>query len=133
MRPLRMIASSGEMARVMLALKTVLAEQDQVPLLVFDEVDANVGGATGRVVGLKMKQIGKHRQVISITHLPTVAACATNHYRVTKEIHEGRSTSLIAYLSADQRVEEIARMLAGAKITEEARAAADSLIAEMAR
>jgi DNA repair protein RecN (Recombination protein N) len=111
MRPLRMIASSGEMARVMLALKTVLAEQDQVPLLVFDEVDANVGGATGRVVGLKMKQIGKHRQVISITHLPTVAACATNHYRVTKEIHEGRSTSLIAYLSADQRVEEIARML----------------------
>ncbi len=113
LRPLRLIASSGEMARVMLALKTVLAAQDQVPLLVFDEVDANVGGATGKVVGVKMKEIARHRQVISITHLAPVAACAAHHYRVTKEVKEERSYSAIEKLTPKERVDEIARMLGG--------------------
>src|SRR5204863_8489771 len=83
-RPLRAIASSGEMARVMLALKTVLAIEDEVPVLIFDEVDANVGGETANAVGEKMKQIANQRQVLCITHLPQVAAPADAHYVVTK-------------------------------------------------
>lgn len=111
MRSLKLIASSGEMARVMLALKSVLAEQDRVPLLVFDEVDANVGGETGKVVGQKMKQIGQRHQVICITHLAPVAAAAPHHYLVEKVEKDGRTVSEINELSAKERVEELARML----------------------
>jgi DNA repair protein RecN (Recombination protein N) len=112
-RPLRAIASSGEMSRVMLALKTVLAGEDAIPLLVFDEVDANVGGETARVVGEKMLQIARKHQLICITHLPAVAACATTHYVVAKRQAEGRTLSEIAPLGAKDRVHEIARMLGG--------------------
>jgi DNA repair protein RecN (Recombination protein N) len=111
MRPLKRIASSGEMARVMLALKSVLAEQDRVPVLVFDEVDANVGGETGKVVGLKMQQIGKRRQVISITHLAPVAATAPYHFLVEKVTEGDRTISEIKELNQKDRVTEIARML----------------------
>ena len=111
MRPLKRIASSGEMARVMLALKSVLAEQDRVPVLVFDEVDANVGGETGKVVGLKMQEIGKRRQVISITHLAPVAASAPHHFLVEKVIEGDRTISAIKELNPKDRVQEIARML----------------------
>ena len=111
MRPLKRIASSGEMARVMLALKSVLAEQDRVPVLVFDEVDANVGGETGKVVGLKMQEIGKRRQVISITHLAPVAASAPHHFLVEKLTESNRTTSEIRELNEKDRVKEIARML----------------------
>ena len=111
MRPLKRIASSGEMARVMLALKSVLAEQDRVPLLVFDEVDANVGGETGKVVGLKMQEIGKRRQVISITHLAPVAATASYHFLVEKITEGDRTVSEIKELNQKDRVTEIARML----------------------
>src|SRR5206468_4921014 len=89
--PLRSIASSGEMARVMLALKTVLAAEDQIPVLVFDEVDANIGGETGNAVGEKMQRIGQKRQVLCITHLPQVAARAASHYVATKQVQEGRT------------------------------------------
>ena len=92
-RPLRAIASSGEMARVMLALKTVLAQVDEVPVLVFDEVDANVGGETAAAVGEKMNQIAKERQVLCITHLAPVAAHAASHYVVVKQLKEGRTIS----------------------------------------
>jgi len=112
-RPLRAIASSGEMSRVMLALKTVLAAEDEIPLLVFDEIDANVGGETASVVGEKMRQIARRHQVICITHLPAVAAAATAHYLVTKRIESGRTISEITLLDATQRVQEIARMLGG--------------------
>jgi DNA repair protein RecN (Recombination protein N) len=112
-KALRAIASSGEMARVMLALKTVLAAEDEIPVLVFDEVDANVGGETANVVGEKMKQIGERRQVLCITHLPQVAAPAAAHYVVTKQIKNGRTISEIHLLDKKERVTELARMLGG--------------------
>ena len=112
-RPLRAIASSGEMARVMLALKTVLAAQDEIPVLVFDEVDANVGGETANAVGEKMKQIAAKRQVLCITHLPQVAAPADAHYVVTKQVNGGRTISEIHLLDGKTRVTELARMLGG--------------------
>jgi DNA repair protein RecN (Recombination protein N) len=112
-RPLRAIASSGEMARVMLALKTVLASEDEVPVLVFDEVDANVGGETANAVGEKMKQISRTHQVLCITHLAPVAAHADAHFVVTKELSDGRTVSEIELLGKSSRVEELARMLGG--------------------
>jgi DNA repair protein RecN (Recombination protein N) len=112
-KPLRAIASSGEMARVMLALKTVLAAEDEIPVLVFDEVDANIGGETANVVGEKMKQIAAKRQVLCITHLPQVAAPADAHYLVTKQLKNGRTISEIKLLGKKERVTELARMLGG--------------------
>ena len=112
-RPLRAIASSGEMARVMLALKTVLAAEDEIPVLIFDEVDANVGGETANAVGAKMKQIAAARQVLCITHLPQVAAAADAHYVVTKLVNNGRTISDITLLDKRSRVTELARMLGG--------------------
>jgi DNA repair protein RecN (Recombination protein N) len=112
-RPLREIASSGEMARVMLALKTALADQDEVPVLVFDEVDANVGGEIGNRVGEKMAQIGKRHQVICITHLPQVAVHAKSHHSVLKAVEKGRTFTQIEPLTSSNRMQEIARMLGG--------------------
>ena len=112
-KPLRAIASSGEMARVMLALKTVLAVEDEIPVLIFDEVDANIGGETANAVGEKMKQIAARRQVLCITHLPQVAAPADAHYVVTKQIKDGRTISGIELLGKKERVTELARMLGG--------------------
>ena len=112
-RDLRAIASSGELARVMLALKTVLAAQDQVPVLVFDEVDANVGGETANSVGQKMRQIARKRQVICITHLPQVAAPASAHYVASKQVNDGRTTSAINLVEREDRITELARMLGG--------------------
>jgi DNA repair protein RecN (Recombination protein N) len=112
-KPLHAIASSGEMARVMLALKTVLAAEDEIPVLIFDEVDANVGGETANAVGEKMKQIAAKRQVLCITHLPQVAAPADAHYVVTKQVRNGRTISEIALLGKKERVTELARMLGG--------------------
>jgi DNA repair protein RecN (Recombination protein N) len=113
LRPLRAIASSGEMARVMLALKTVLADEDEIPVLVFDEVDANVGGETAVAVGDKMLKIARNRQVLCITHLPAVAATAVSHYVVTKQVRDGRTLSEIHPLTRGDRVTELARMLGG--------------------
>lgn len=112
-KPLRAIASSGEMARVMLALKTVLAAEDEIPVLVFDEVDANVGGETANTVGEKMKQIAAKRQVFCITHLPQVASAADAHYVVSKQVKNGRTISEITLLDKKARVTELARMLGG--------------------
>ena len=125
-KPLRAIASSGEMARVMLALKTVLAAEDEIPVLVFDEVDANVGGETANTVGEKMKQIAAKRQVLCITHLPQVAAPADAHYVVTKQVKAGRTISEITLLDRKARVTELARMLGGQ--SEAARKHAEALL-----
>ena len=125
-KPLRAIASSGEMARVMLALKTVLAAEDEIPVLIFDEVDANVGGETANAVGEKMKQIAAKRQVLCITHLPQVAAPADAHYVVIKRIADGRTVSEISLLTKKERVTELARMLGGQ--TDAARKHAEALL-----
>lgn len=114
--PLRGIASSGELARVMLALKTVLADQDAVPVLVFDEVDANVGGETARAVGDKMRRIARRHQVLCITHLAPVAAAGGVHFVVSKEVRDGRTESRVTRLAGDSRVEELARMLGGVSV-----------------
>lgn len=125
-KPLRAIASSGEMARVMLALKTVLAAEDEIPVLIFDEVDANVGGETANAVGEKMRQIAAKRQVLCITHLPQVAAPATAHYVVAKQVKDGRTISEIALLNGKDRVTELARMLGGQ--TDAARKHAEAML-----
>ena len=125
-KPLRAIASSGEMARVMLALKTVLAAEDEIPVLVFDEVDANVGGETANAVGEKMRQIASKRQVFCITHLPQVASSADAHYVVSKSVKNGRTISEITLLDKKSRVTELARMLGGQ--TDAARKHAEALL-----
>ena len=125
-KPLRAIASSGELARVMLALKTVLAAEDEIPVLVFDEVDANVGGETANAVGEKMRQIADKRQVLCITHLPQVAAAGTAHYVVSKQLKDGRTISEITLLNKKDRVTELTRMLGGQ--TDAARKHAEALL-----
>lgn len=125
-RPLRAIASSGEMARVMLALKTVLASEDEVFVLIFDEVDANIGGETANAVGDKMRQIARQHQVLCITHLAPVAAAAATHFVVLKQIKDGRTISQIQRLEKKSRIEELARMLGGQ--TEAARQHAEALL-----
>ena len=129
LQPLNKIASSGETARVMLALKTVLAEADATPLLVFDEVDANVGGEVGRAVGSELACLAKKHQVLCVTHLPQVASLAHNHYVVTKSQDEDSTAVNIAPLgdSRSARLEELARML-GDRKSASARAHAEELL-----
>lgn len=112
-KPLKAIASSGEISRVMLAVKTSLAAQDRIPLLVFDEIDANVGGEIAHAVGAKMNSLGAEHQVLCITHLPQVAAKADSQFVVTKEFTRERTISRLTEVSGKARVEEIARMLGG--------------------
>src|SRR6266498_2972555 len=112
-KPLRAIASSGEISRLMLAIKSALAAHDAIPLLVFDEIDTNVGGEIAHAVGTKMQTLGRDHQVICITHLPQVAATASSHFVVTKEVVRGRTYSQLREISGKERREEIARMLGG--------------------
>ena len=113
LKPLRAIASSGEISRVMLAIKTAFAQQDLIGLLVFDEIDANVGGEIASAVGKKMQTLGKNRQVVAITHMPQVAAGARTHYFVSKEVVDGRTRTSLQEVTGDERLHELARMLGG--------------------
>ena len=113
LKPLRAIASSGEISRVMLAIKTALAQQDLIGLLVFDEIDANVGGEIARAVGRKMQTLGGNHQVLAITHMPQVAAAARKHFFVSKEVSKGRTRTALQEVGGIERLEEIARMLGG--------------------
>ena len=122
LKALRLIASSGELARVMLALKSALAGQDDTPLLVFDEIDANVGGEIARAVGLKMRELGQNHQVISITHFPQVAALANHHYLISKGMTDGRTVSRLQEVQEQARVTELMRMLGTGGATAEAHA-----------
>jgi DNA repair protein RecN (Recombination protein N) len=113
LKPLRSIASSGEISRLMLAIKSALAAQDAIPLLVFDEIDTNVGGEIAHAVGAKMKTLADDHQVLCITHLAPVAATASSHFVVTKEVVRGRTHSQLTEVAGKARQEEIARMLGG--------------------
>ena len=112
-RQLAAIASSGEAARVMLALKRVLSSHDSTDVLVFDEIDANIGGEVGRIVGEKMRAVAQDHQVIAITHLPQSAACGDRHMVVSKSISGGRTRTRIEAVDGEARVKELARMLGG--------------------
>jgi DNA repair protein RecN (Recombination protein N) len=113
LKPLRAIASSGEISRLMLAIKSALAAHDSIPLLVFDEIDTNVGGEIAHAVGAKMQTLGRDHQVICITHLPQVAATASSHFVVTKDVARGRTFSNLREVTGKGRQQEIARMLGG--------------------
>jgi DNA repair protein RecN (Recombination protein N) len=126
--PLRSIASSGEISRLMLALKSALAEQDRIPLLVFDEIDANVGGEIATKVAGKMRDLGKNHQVLCITHLPQVASAANSQFMVVKTVLGGRTETTLEMVSSEDRINEIARMLGG--VTESAKIHAKSLLGE---
>lgn len=125
-KPLRNIASSGEVSRVMLAVKSALADQDATPLMVFDEIDANVGGEIARAVGDKMAVLGQGHQVVAITHFPQVAAIANAHYVVSKAVQKGRTLSTLKPVGGESRLDELVRMLGGGG--EEAREMAKSLL-----
>ncbi|MFT5471183.1 MAG: DNA repair protein RecN (Recombination protein N) [Verrucomicrobiales bacterium] len=125
-KPLRVIASSGEMSRVMLAVKNALAEQDKIPLMVFDEIDANVGGEIATAVGRKMAALGERHQVVAITHMPQVAALSEYHYVVSKEVEDQKTRSTLIRVDGEARVDEVHRMLGGGGDT--ARALAESML-----
>ncbi len=118
MRPLRKIASSGEISRVMLAIKAALAAHDRIPVLVFDEVDANVGGEMGVAIGEKLAAVAERRQILCITHLPQVAAQGTTHWVVEKQVRDGRTSARIRPVAGKEREAEIARMLGGRRASE---------------
>lgn len=120
-QPLAKVASGGELSRLSLAIQTVATQIAQVPTLVFDEVDAGIGGRVAEIVGRMLKHLGGKHQVMCITHLPQVAASADQQWQVTKNTANGRVLSRVTVLDRGQRVEEIARMLGGAKITETTR------------
>jgi len=122
------IASGGELSRFLLALKVVLAQVGQAKTLVFDEVDSGVGGATAHAVGERLERLARDRQILVVTHSPQVAARGAHHWRVHKEPDGERLATRVGQISAQERREEIARMLSGAEVTEEARAAADRLM-----
>jgi len=128
--PLMKVASGGELARFLLALKVVLADRGSAPTLVFDEVDTGVGGAVADAIGVRLARLAGRAQVVTVTHAPQVAARADRHYLITKDaLDKGKRVAThVAEVAADRRREEIARMLAGAEITAEARAAAERLI-----
>ena len=112
----------------MLALKSALAVQDRIPLLVFDEIDANVGGEIATMVARKMKELGSGHQVLCITHLPQVASAASSQFMVMKSVHDGRTETTLSPVDGSERISEIARMLGG--VTDSAKAHAKALIRE---
>ncbi len=117
LKPLAAIASGGELSRVVLALKSILARNESLATIVFDEVDAGIGGAVAEGVGRKLARLARHHQVICITHLPQIARFGTHHLRITKEVREGRTRSRLEPLDPEERTRELARMLGGEKIT----------------
>jgi DNA repair protein RecN (Recombination protein N) len=118
LKPLASIASGGELSRVVLAIKAILAATDEVETIVFDEVDAGIGGGTAEVVGRKLSELARHHQVICITHLPQIAKFGEYHFSISKEVNHGRTLTNIQPLNKEDRYKEIARMLGGEKITQ---------------
>jgi DNA repair protein RecN (Recombination protein N) len=107
---IRDCASGGELSRIMLALQTILSGKEQTPTIIFDEIDANIGGETAAVVGEKLRELGQGHQVLCITHFPQVAACASHHFQISKQEVSGRTFTEIAPLDAPRKKKELARM-----------------------
>lgn len=118
LKPLGMVASGGELSRIMLAIKSVLADTDEIPTLIFDEIDTGISGRTAQKVSEKLSYIGRSHQVICITHLPQIAAMADAHYEIAKSAVDGRATTTIRQLGYEQMIQELARLLGGAEITD---------------
>jgi len=131
--PLARVASGGELSRVMLAMKTVLAEADHVPVLIFDEVDSGVGGAVAAVMGRRLRDLAGYHQVFCITHLPQIASQAKCHFVVEKAARQKRTVTRVRLLDQAGRQEEIARMLGGLTITKAVRQTAAEMIGEASR
>ncbi len=127
-RPLVKVASGGELSRLMLAFKCLLARKDMVETVIFDEVDAGIGGEAAEAVARKIQELSTHHQVFCITHLPQIAARGNTHFLVEKGVESGRTQSGITRLGAEQRVEEMSRMLAGESVTDQTRAWAEELL-----
>ena len=118
LKPLRNIASGGEMSRIMLAMKTVLAENDAIDTLIFDEIDSGISGRTAQAVSEKLSVVARDHQVVCITHLPQIAAMADRHFLIEKQVEGGATVSRISLLSREGSIRELARMLGGTEITE---------------
>ncbi|MCP2618850.1 DNA repair protein RecN, partial [Candidatus Aminicenantes bacterium AC-335-A11] len=117
LRPLRKIASGGELSRIMLGLKSIGKEREFAKTLIFDEIDAGIGGKTAETVARKLKGLAKLHQIICITHLPQIASFASSHFKIEKQIKGGRTFAYVKFLDFKERVEEIARLISGFKIT----------------
>jgi DNA repair protein RecN (Recombination protein N) len=128
LKPLSKIASGGELSRIMLALKTILAKKTSVETIIFDEVDAGIGGATAEVVGEKINSLSEYHQILCITHLPQIACKGKSHFLVEKNVENGRTQTFIMKLTRDERVEEIARLMGGRTVTEQAIAHAKEML-----
>jgi DNA repair protein RecN (Recombination protein N) len=127
-QPLRKIASGGELSRIMLALKGILASSDRISVLVFDEIDANVGGRLGSVIGSKLRGLAAHHQVLCITHLPQIASYADRHLTVRKEVAGNQTTTTVRPIDGDVRLQELAEMIGGQRVTDTTRAQARELL-----
>ena len=130
LKPIHKIASGGELARIMLAMKNVLAEQDQVQTLVFDEVDTGVSGRAAQKVAEKMARISRRKQVLCVTHLPQLAAMADTHFSVEKGERDGRTYTNVQRLDREQRKQELARLTGGSHVTETQLQSAEELLCE---
>ena len=128
MKPLSKVASGGEISRIMLAIKAILADKDKIPVLIFDEIDIGISGRVAEAVGNRLKELSKYHQLICITHLPQIAGKADNHYLVEKHVKEGRTFALVRELDDAQRKEAVASLLAGIEITAAARKQAEEMI-----
>lgn len=127
-KPLNRIASGGELSRIVLAIKKVLAGKESVGTVIFDEVDAGIGGAVAEVVGRKLKDVSEHHQVVCITHLPQIACFGDTHFLVSKDISEGKTKTSVSLLGKSERLEEITRMLGGVEVTEKTRQHASEML-----
>jgi DNA repair protein RecN (Recombination protein N) len=128
-KPLAKVASGGELSRISLAIQVIMSESSQIPTLIFDEVDSGVGGGVAEIVGKKLRLLGRDRQVLCVTHLPQVASQAHHHFRVEKTSVQDKTSTAVFALGDAERLEEIARMLGGVRITEQTRAHASEMIA----
>ena len=131
LKPLRQVASGGELSRIMLGLKGVFAEADRIPTLIFDEIDAGIGGSVATKVAFRLRDLARSHQTICITHLPQIAAAGFTHYHVTKSTRNGRTSTHVTRIDRSSRVEEVARLLDGS-VTEVSLTHARALLKELA-